>query len=1512
MAGPDSPPPSAREQRFWPEPKALYHNFEELQTAINGRVDLSLSEFEKTAEALEDEQTRRFESENMPEITSPPAGWNHSFLQHEWGVAGPGQEIPSTNEVLDSFRPYIEPPLTDDEIMVLHSHCKSLCDVVDGRLKRELSDERSKIKLFLSSEACDLETYDFFLNTKFGSKRLNIVARHFVKRRWEHLGIWEKSWGIPGRDYSWAAEQDDMRFWSDRWRSEKGDADKLAVENTITELMSTRRSLSRGEWRDIEPRQRLTSYSPSADVWDFICSRPWFLWEVEKEEELIRFHRLPRSIRLAFNIQPQGPEDTLKSLHNRVVQLWKDRSVSAPEWSEPPVYEGSLPGWWWPHQTEHEEEDLSVLNKSKLNKSKLLNDVDGLAELGMSLSECDALDWKSPEQVTPEKRHSRHVHFDETQEPRWSEERVLLRAAANRHSEDAREYSHPNSPANYTDDDDDEDMEMYDADQEELETNRQLEDEDELDTADFEIYEHLPQYSSDAGAPLHPYSADDAEEDTQLQEPKRQDSVFVPLVLPGMSRDVPKSSPQIVVTEVDTSEPVESPTSGDLQSQTVEKRDDHVDDTPIEGHDQPQQHDIDDASLDLNVEQEDQEEEDLWGDEDATQILSNEEVLPTTSITQPATSAMRAETIDEITWESDEDDEHSNPPVHSTCQAVVLHRKATDDDDEIDWDSDDDGLPLDGYEDIPWRRSVWHNAPSPQAAEIMLEGEISPKTTVPKYPFSAFAVGGAQTSGASTGLLSAECQPERHVRDVFSPQVDSDIEDLFEDENPEDVETQTLTTQLPAMEAEDLAMAAVGSALGDTALSDADSIFGEESSGTFGPVVPAPQVDDTAVDVVSDEDACSDSDSIFSDIYPEQAEGHALDVKPEETLHELVPDPAAEDERLPVTAISQTFDVVAAEENFEPDANQDGSSSYALELADDDPDRIDWDDEPGAANTRSVTITDHSTSPQEGSTELSIEALEDESIPVPEHSAVVTEDLSMTNVSDTNSSPPMILPQMTAEPEQRDTRIIDPVDNVMNRVHEPVAQSGVPTSQSMAKGVLDERKASFAMDPFLSSGYQKIPPFGKTGSNGLQIVDSKNPSAKPEVPSESQPDNAMVLSVLRRQYPSSPQAQEVPQAKELASENPRQDMTGIEDYSVKGETSQDGSDSEASSNDNPSRAMLPPSAPVAKPRRSRKKAGIKCPPGMEKVCKIALDSMTKIGSEIRKSPRRKIFINNLIGEVEAELSGSSFSGSEGSLSRGGKHKKSGRKTKKRKRSESDKDGNDAFEHFNGQSGHKRGEARRSVKKRRTTKSPLSQEFEITDEPAQIDSGEESDDELSPLASVKIEPPPRSPLPSAEQENGLGEQASVGLHGQESQITSVPLMMPEARRPAIPGLFLLDGPNSQVSTKETPSEVDGELEQPVAPEATQAIEPPEVIPEATPMTSQAEGGGEPVQNDETEHAAETKEKSGAVADSVVHGLTQHADVKKRRGKKKAEHTGPLRRSTRAAAIQATARLAKMEW
>ena len=410
----ETAPPSAFGDGYWPGLEAVSRNLEGLQRTLNERGDLRLFECDKTTEDLETETRTRFESDEIPEPNTPPADWNHVFLRHRWNVPGSGPE-PSLEDVVDSLLPIIGPPLVADELQLLYDQGLELCQSACDRLAGELDEEMIRIWRFTRSGECTVSTYDFLRDEEAGPSRIKIVACHLIKRRRERLGSRERRQTV---DEGAAHRPDDFSFRvPQRSKSLCGQQEDTAAA-CLFRSVCNRWGKSRGEYKQIPWLHNSASdRTCPSNIWEWITSRPWFVFELEKFEELIRFHRLPRQIREYFHsAAPEGPCD-LTYLAVRVRKLWEARSVLEPEWETPPVHGGSVRDWWWPRGANFgEEESLAILNDT--DWLEVIVDLARASEddsAGMIRVRSHSPEVGAPvftEDLPLPKQFENHVHFD--------------------------------------------------------------------------------------------------------------------------------------------------------------------------------------------------------------------------------------------------------------------------------------------------------------------------------------------------------------------------------------------------------------------------------------------------------------------------------------------------------------------------------------------------------------------------------------------------------------------------------------------------------------------------------------------------------------------------------------------------------------------------------------------------------------------------------------------------------------------------------------------------------------------------------------------------------------------------------------------------------------------------------------------------------------------------------------------------------------------------------------------
>lgn len=233
-----------------------------------------------------------------------------------------------------------------------------------------------------------LEHYQSVKNTMFrkrkGSRRLGVMARRNVKRRWEKLGIWNPEWGFPGRNMQ---PGDYINEWKWRWEqsnadgSGSGDLAAADARQLVARALRLRYNLPRGEKAPSIPRSRLKQDVTVSEAESFIISRPWFIFQIEVNEEIIRYDRLSMK----------------KYRHNhsrarkQVIEWWKERG----DWREEFNRSNDVTSWKWRYESPSPEpEDLTPLDKMK----------DGpldITEMDFTPSEIDDLETielSSPEQ----------------------------------------------------------------------------------------------------------------------------------------------------------------------------------------------------------------------------------------------------------------------------------------------------------------------------------------------------------------------------------------------------------------------------------------------------------------------------------------------------------------------------------------------------------------------------------------------------------------------------------------------------------------------------------------------------------------------------------------------------------------------------------------------------------------------------------------------------------------------------------------------------------------------------------------------------------------------------------------------------------------------------------------------------------------------------------------------------------------------------------------------------------
>lgn len=114
-----------------------------------------------------------------------------------------------------------------------------------------------------------------------GSRRLGVLVRHNIKRRWEKLGVWNPDWGFPGRK---VRSNDDISEWRWKWQQHSSDgsgsSDSVTTDaqQLLIRALYLRQNLRRGENSPVLPRSHLKQNATALQAELFIITRPWFIF----------------------------------------------------------------------------------------------------------------------------------------------------------------------------------------------------------------------------------------------------------------------------------------------------------------------------------------------------------------------------------------------------------------------------------------------------------------------------------------------------------------------------------------------------------------------------------------------------------------------------------------------------------------------------------------------------------------------------------------------------------------------------------------------------------------------------------------------------------------------------------------------------------------------------------------------------------------------------------------------------------------------------------------------------------------------------------------------------------------------------------------------------------------------------------------------------------------------------------------------------------------------------------
>ncbi|KAK1623877.1 hypothetical protein BDP81DRAFT_453943 [Colletotrichum phormii] len=312
------PPKRADGPALFPSVMPHYLDRVALGRALQERAN-PLLEALAANDALHAHSLKRFESDEPPQYDSDSSS--------EYDEDDSLSEDPNT---------IIERPLDEDEIK---------------RIAFALGPQVSPGQLYLSeSKREEKRIIDNCLGSVFhkpkGIRRIGIVARHNMKKRWEKLGIWNPAWGFAGRNVQ---SNDNFYEWRWKWDKDNAASDRHEwEEGIIKQMLILRKNLSRGEHVPVEPQPSLAQDATASQAESYFVSRPWFMFELEFTEEKQRLSRV------SFKDQHKLPQN---SSIGQVIERWKERGDWRDEYDE----EGVTSWRWRGESPSPEPEDLTPI-----------------------------------------------------------------------------------------------------------------------------------------------------------------------------------------------------------------------------------------------------------------------------------------------------------------------------------------------------------------------------------------------------------------------------------------------------------------------------------------------------------------------------------------------------------------------------------------------------------------------------------------------------------------------------------------------------------------------------------------------------------------------------------------------------------------------------------------------------------------------------------------------------------------------------------------------------------------------------------------------------------------------------------------------------------------------------------------------------------------------------------------------------------------------------------------------
>lgn len=327
-----------------------YLELSNLQRAITAQAMPALGVLADDESQLDHSRNARFERDSPPPYVSSSESESEEALRHPV-LARP------RDAVLAEHVELLSQPLDQKESRKLVRTLNRSRRYAPGpRYRSEAKLEQLRLSSFcrdLPWKSPLAETLNPTKNT--GQKRRAVIIRRIIRKRWQHLGIWNPKWGIPDRVD--AQPPDWVDDWTWRWQSD-ADPPLYDPQHPLSRAVQLRENLDYGERPVPPPRSRLSEDASASEAESFITSRPWFLYSLENFEFRERKARIPW--------EKYGRPDF--GMGDQVLTWWHERGDWKTDWEAPGDDSFLVVGWKWRHESPSPEpEDLSPLITNEMD-----------------------------------------------------------------------------------------------------------------------------------------------------------------------------------------------------------------------------------------------------------------------------------------------------------------------------------------------------------------------------------------------------------------------------------------------------------------------------------------------------------------------------------------------------------------------------------------------------------------------------------------------------------------------------------------------------------------------------------------------------------------------------------------------------------------------------------------------------------------------------------------------------------------------------------------------------------------------------------------------------------------------------------------------------------------------------------------------------------------------------------------------------------------------------------------